>query len=248
MENRVGILLGVLFLLMCSSCSYFANRPLDILEYKSEASTPTKNLFVFMRGLGGNHQSFDDAGMVDDVISRDISFDMIAPNAHFAYYAERTLIQRLHDDVIVPAVSQGYTNIWLVGVSMGGLGSLMYFKEKPEYISGIFLISPFLGYEEIIEEVSDAGVRSWEPGSYDPDDDWERMFWHWIRDSVDGKKTIPIFLGFGEEDKYSKGQRLFSTVIPPKRVLSQSGEHDIPTFTSLWNRFLTEKMYLTGGP
>ena len=63
--------------------------------------------------------------------------------------------------MIDPARREGKDNIWLVGFSMGGLGSLLYLREHPEYIEGVCLIAPFLGDEEIIEEIQAAGgVRS----------------------------------------------------------------------------------------
>ncbi len=238
-----GLLL-ILFCLLLSSCSYFANKPLETLVYKHDNSVPPKNLFIFMRGLGGSHRSFADAGMTEAVKMREIPFDIIAPNAHFAYYSERTLIERLHEDVVLPATLQGYTNIWLIGVSMGGLGSMLYLKERPEHIDGIFLVVPFLGYDEIIDDILAAGgVRSWQPGNYDPDDDWERMFWHWIKEEVTDRPTVPVFLGYGRSDEYVEGQRLFATVIPGNRVIAVDGGHDIATITSLWDIFLDRGLY-----
>ena len=240
------LILLILSSLLNTGCSYFANRPLETLEYKNAATFPSKNLFVFMRGLGGNHHSFADAAMVEDVIKRSIPYDMIAPNAHFAYYSERTLIKRLHEDVILPAVQKGYTNIWLIGVSMGGLGSMLYIKEQPEHISGVFLIAPFLGYDKITQEILDSqGVSGWNPGKYDPDDDWERMFWHWVKEDVATKKGIPIFLGFGEDDEYSTGQNLLAAVLPENRVMRIQGAHDIKTIKSLWSGFLERGLYTT---
>jgi len=248
MKTQLASLLLIFCCLPLSSCSYFANKPMKILRYQYDQTTPSKNLFVFMRGLGGSNRTFADAGMVDVVKRRGIPFDIVAPNAHFAYYAKRTLIDRLHEDVILPATRQGYTNIWLVGASMGGLGSLLYLKERPEHISGIFLIAPFLGYDNILDEIIAAGgVRQWQPGPYDPDDQWERMFWHWIKDRVDGEKTIPIFHAYGRSDKYVKGQNLFATVICENRVIRSEGVHDVETIAALWKVFLERGLYKTVG-
>lgn len=57
----------------------------------------------------------------------------------------------------------------------------MYLREYPEDISGVCLISPFLGYSGIIAEISAAGsLAAWNPGQFDPKKDWERMFWDQI--------------------------------------------------------------------
>jgi len=244
-KNGLSILL-VFCCLLLASCSYYANKPLKTLEYKLNAPARSENLFVFMRGLGGSNRSFADAGMIDDVAKRTIPFDIIAPNAHFAYYSERTLIERLHNDIILPAVNQGYTNIWLIGVSMGGLGSMLYLEKHPEYIDGVYLIAPFLCYDKILDEILAAGgVRQWTPGTYDPVNDWERAFWHWIKDEITDRKTIPIYHGFGKSDEYGKGQNLFTTVIPENRVIIIEGGHDVKTIKSLWEIFLDREFYKT---
>ena len=57
-----------------------------------------------------------------------LGFDTIMVDAHFGYYMKRSLIPALDEDIIQPALEAGYENIWLLGVSMGGFGSLLYFS------------------------------------------------------------------------------------------------------------------------
>jgi hypothetical protein len=247
MKTRILILsvmvIGLIPLL--TGCSWFAKAPMDVLYYSVDEGTPQSNLFIFMRGIGGSHTSFEEEGLVDDVRTMDLPFDMAAPNAHFAYYSERTLIVRLKADVIDPARRQGKDNIWLVGFSMGGLGSLLYLREQPQDIEGICLIAPFLGDDDIIEEIQAAGgVRSWSPGVYDPDEDWERMLWHWIKDNVAGDDPVPIFLGYGTEDDHAPANALLAELLPEERVVRIDGDHDYPTFKALWDRFLDSGIYL----
>jgi len=243
MKTLIFFLLGICCLLF-SSCSYLANRPLQTLEYRYDKAEDSDKLFVFMRGLGGSNRSFADAGMVEEIQRLKAPFDAIAPNAHFAYYSERTLIDRLREDVILPAKRRGYTTIWLIGVSMGGLGSMLYLKDMPAEVDGVYLIAPFLGYDEILDEIIGAGgVRLWRPGSYDKQKQWQRMFWHWIQEHVADGGGVPIFLGFGLDDEYTKGQELFATVLPPERVIRIEGDHDIDTIASLWRIFLERRLY-----
>lgn len=241
-------LLGLLFLanaLLFSGCAHFASQPLDILYYTGD-STSHKNLFVFVRGLGGSHRSFAEEGIVEATWQRDIDFDMVAPDSHFAYYSERTLIERLRQDVILPARKKGYQNIWLVGPSMGGLGSLLYIQEHPEDIAGIYLMSPFLGYNGIINEIkAQGGLQQWQPGDYSPEKDWQRMLWHWIKTEVAAQKTPPIYIGFGNDDTYVEAQKLFATALPTDRITRMEGGHDYETFKALWLRFLRWDINLT---
>lgn len=172
---------------------------------------------------------------------------MVAPNAHFGYYKDRILEHRLTDDVIRPAKAKGYEKIWLAGVSMGGLGSILYLREHPEYIDGILLLGPYLGDESIVAEISAAGgVEKWEPGPYDGDEDWQRMIWDWLKQyCANPAGKTPIYLGLGNKDRYFAAQKLLADCLPKDRVISVDGGHDAPTFKKIWQNFL-DKRILTG--
>jgi pimeloyl-ACP methyl ester carboxylesterase len=230
--------------IMLTGCSWFAKAPMDVLYYSADEGTPQRNLFIFMRGIGGSHTSFEEEGLVDDVRTMGLPFDMAAPNAHLGYYTGRTLLVRLKTDVIDPARAQGKDNIWLVGFSMGGLGSMLYLREHPDDIEGICLVAPFLGDEDIIEEIQAAGgVRSWSPGVYDADDDYQRMLWHWIKDNVAGNSPVPIFLGYGTDDDFAPANALLAELLPENHVVRIPGGHDYPTFKALWDLFLDSGIY-----
>ena len=243
-KSILGItMMGIILLL--SGCAWFAQGPMDVLYYRADENASQVNLFVFMRGIGGSHRSFEKEGLVDDVRTNNLPFDMAAPNAHFGYYSNRSLIKRLKADVIDPARLHGQDHIWLVGFSMGGLGSLLYLLKQPNDIDGICLISPFLGYDTIIEEIQAAGgVRSWSPGAYDPEEDWERMLWHWIKENVGNDQPVSVYLAYGEEDKYAKAHALLAAVLPANRVVHIHGGHSYETFKALWDRFLESEIYM----
>lgn len=247
-RNRlVNSSLCLLLAVLLTACALPTNAPLDVLRYRSELNgAPNQRLFVFMRGMGGSHHSFEKEGLVDDVRSRGLPFDMVAPNAHFGYYSGRSLVDRLKADVIDPAREQGYREIWLIGFSMGGLGSLLYRMEYPEDIAGVCLIAPFLGYGAITKEIAAAGgVRLWEPGTYDPNDDWQRMLWHWLKTDIADDPACNVQLGFGTQDTYRRGQELLSAVLPTDAVYTFDGGHDYPTFLALWRMFLDSNCYYT---
>jgi len=128
MQQKTGskLIWAAVFSMLLSGCALFGKAPLDVLTYSSlEAPLEHKRLIVFMRGMGGSHESFEKEGLVEDIRSRHMPYDMAAPNAHFGYYLGRTLIERMKTDVIEPAKTEGYEEIWLIGFSMGGLGSLL---------------------------------------------------------------------------------------------------------------------------
>lgn len=224
--------------LFCTSCS--TNAPLQALSYKGNGETSKKGLIIFLRGQGGSHKDFADKGFIQDVQERNLPFDMIAPNAHFGYYLGETLVIRLKADIIEPAKGNGYDTFWLVGASMGGLGALMYTRQYPEDIKGVFLISPFLGYEGIIDEIRRAGgVRTWEPGDYTPENDWQRMLWHWLKQSTAEGTSVPdLYLGYGTEDLYVSGQHLLGEILPQQNIYTAPGGHTPATMKKVWDIFL----------
>lgn len=222
-------------------CSLFNKAPMEVLTYQHPHGETKNRLIVFMRGMGGDHYSFEKEGLVDDICHRTPAFDMVAPNAHFGYYADRSLIKRMKEDVIDPAHSQGYDEIWLIGFSMGGLGALLYTIDHPEDVQGIYLVSPFLGYRAIHKEIAAAGgVRRWKPGSFDPHKKWQRMLWRWLKQNVAEHPAKPIYLGYGEKDPYVSGHKLLAAILPPERVFTMPGGHTYESFRGLWQKFLDE--------
>ena len=222
-----------------TGCCLSTKAPMDVLSYNHPNGGANERLMVFLRGMGGNHHSFEKEGLVSDVCDRMPAYDMVAPNAHYGYFADRSLMRRMKEDIIDPAHARGYKEIWLIGFSMGGLGALLYTIDHPEDIQGIYLVAPFLGYHAILNEIEAAGgVRQWEPGNFDPYQQWQRMLWQWLKQNVAEQTTVPIYLGFGQTDRYVAGQRLLAQILPAERVFTVPGGHGYESFRSLWKMFL----------
>ncbi len=237
--KKGGLLLAAGVLL--TGCAWFGtDAPLKPLSYDAVKGERQPNLILFLRGRGGSHRSFAKEGFVAAVRERGLPFDMVAPNSHLGYYVAETLVPRLREDIIDPAKARGYEKIWLVGASMGGLGALMYLRAHPGDVDGVYIISPFLGYQEMVAEIAEAGgVRSWSPGEYDPGEDWERMLWDWLKGyAADRDQRPPVFLGYGTGDAYIQGQKLLAEILPPDRVFTVEGGHTPETMYRLWLGFL----------
>ena len=118
----------------------------------------------------------------------------------------------------------------------------MYTRLHPEDVTGIYLISPFLGYSGIVDEIAEAGgVRSWSPGDYDHSEDWQRMLWDWLK-TVGEKPSDrpPIYLGYGVDDKFAKADRLLGEILPKDRIFETQGGHTPDVMKRVWLLFLDD--------
>ncbi len=210
--------------------------PMNTLAYPPREPT-SGTLVVFLRGLGGSHASFEEHGFVSAVAARFPGAAMAAPDASLGYYLDRSLDRRLKEDVLDPARAKGARRVWLIGVSMGGLGAVLTALQHPAEVDGIVLISPFLGYPSLEREIARAGgLARWEPGEHG-EEDWERLVWAWLQ-RHSGAQVPPIYLGFGETDEVAGAHRLLAAALPPDRVITVDGGHDVDTFVRLFAALL----------
>ena len=212
-----------------------ATPPMRVLDHTTRGARNARGLVVFMHGLGDNAGSFERWGLVDTV--REHGWDSIAVGSHFGFYQGFTLVERLQEDVIAPAVAMGYRNIWLVGVSMGGFGALSYAEAHPQDIDGVVLMAPYLGEPEVIAEIREnESLGDWDAGNVDAMEDGRprqsRKVWVWIREQLQARRGrgTPIYLGYGTEDDGAENHALLARFLPSDRVLARAGIHKWTTW------------------
>jgi pimeloyl-ACP methyl ester carboxylesterase len=243
--TSVRHLLCITSLVCCffiSGCAVTPKIPLEALNYPAQATGRSDNLLVLLRGLGGSNAVFEEEGIIAEIRSRRLPFDLVAPDTHFGYYTNKTLATRLQTDIVVPARRKGYKQIWIAGFSMGGLGSLIYLHSYHRDIDGVLLISPYLGVNSLIQEIKDAGgITAWKHVTTSTDiSDWTRLTWSCIREFSEAPQHYPpIYLSYGSEDWVARdGPALLATVLPKNRVFHVPGDHNIKTFRILFSRQL----------
>lgn len=235
MPSRIGKLLtlAVSSVLMLPACLRLppTETPIPQIEETGEDARD-KTLIVMLPGRGDRAETFVTSGFID--IGRQHDFDVIAVDAHFGYYRERSLLPRLHSDVIKPAQDQGYENIWLLGVSMGGFGSLLYAQAHPEAIDGVILLAPYVGSDKIVEDVKGAGTLSnWDPAGKRLRD-YEVGVWQWLQAQTLDLDGTPVFLGYGRSDSLAGAYGPLHDALQPSRVFARDGEHKWTTWTPIW--------------
>ena len=198
------------------------------------STTAAPRLMVFLPGVGDMAEDYERHGFIDMIWKEQMRIDMIVADLHFGYYLRRSAIERLHEDIIQPARTAGYQQIDLVGISLGGLGSLLYAMEHPDELNRLYLLAPYLGSSAIISEITRAGgVNSWQAGEVHAGD-FQRRLWRWIKSLSAADAAPEIHLGYGAQDSFAPGNRLLAELLPSRRVWTISGRHDWRTWKELW--------------
>lgn len=225
-----------------NGCAYFPRatpRPIPTVSSMLREGGPASTLVVFLPGRGDRMEDFERRGLSAEMARAGIHADWVSVDAHLGYYQERSVIDRLREDVIGPARVRGYRRIVVVGISLGGLGALLYSRDRPGEIDGLVLMAPFLGgKDKVFAEITAAGgPEAWASARQNEsremkNSDLERELWSFL-----GKRHAqlpPTWLAFGEADRYAEGHRLFAPLIPDNRVFRDSGGHDWKTWQVLW--------------
>ena len=159
-------------------------------------------------------------------------FDALAVDAHWGYYADGSIVDRLHNDVIAPARRRGYERIWLLGVSLGGYGSLLYAERFAQDLSGIILLAPYLGDRRLATRIREAGGL----GAWSADAAAAEPFvqgWQTLQELAPFDR-LPITLGYGIGDRLAETYDPLVQALPVSHIYTAAGGHRWKTWLSLW--------------
>lgn len=223
--------------LLLPGCSLVFRAPTP-MPAQVTTTPAAKCLVVFLPGFGDGPDVFRDHGFLDALAEHHLAVDTIAAGATFGYYTRRILFERLEKDVLEPAWRRKtYAETWLIGVSMGGLGALLTARDEPR-ITGLFLVAPYLGDDDVFAEIERAGgLDRWNPPAI-AEGDYQRPLWSWLRGAVKDQARRPLYLGAGEKDHLGRGHRLLAAALPPDHVYRTPGGHDWGPWQALFHDFL----------
>ncbi len=223
-------------LVMLPSCGLFPRATPSPVATLARGEANGAELVVFLPGRWSRVEEFQREGFFEIARKRWPDARLIAADLHLGYYKNRSMARRLHEDVIDPARRSGVKNVRIVGISMGGLGALIYDAEYPEQVNELILLSPFLGEEDVLQEIeASGGLMKWQPGPL-AESDFSRKLWLELRENrlVKGGPT-KVLLGCGTGDKLAASNRLFAReFLGSKEQKWIAGGHDWPTWRLLF--------------
>lgn len=211
--------------------------PLPSIE-TAHPDARSESLVIMLPGRGDRAATFIAEGFTD--AGQRHGFDTIAVDAHFGYYRKRMLLPRLHQDIIVPAKAAGYKNIWLLGISAGGFGSLLYATEHSDQIDGVILLAPYLGDRDLAQEINGSGGLAAWSGNASGFEDHEIAVWAWLQDATNGHSRIPIILGYGESDGSAQTHAVLADALDASSVYTLEGGHKWTTWRPLWEKIAAD--------
>jgi pimeloyl-ACP methyl ester carboxylesterase len=226
----------------CTGCTLFfpAPKPMHTLAQAAPpASQPAKCAVVFLPGFGDDGKQYEEHGFPDAFRARNLSVDSVVASATFGYYMDRSLLVRLREDVMQPIRAKGYKEIWIVGISMGGLGTVLLARDQQPSIQGVVLFAPYLGGNSLLHEINvSGGLQQWNPGPPSKDD--YRELWRWLKQVTATPGGSPeVFLGAGDQDPHrSPGPHPLAEALPRDHLYRTPGGHDWGPWGVLWADFL----------
>jgi pimeloyl-ACP methyl ester carboxylesterase len=195
-------------------------------------AAPTQ--MVWFPGAYHSAQDFLAAGFPEAVLERQLPLDLRFVDLEMQHLDDREPLERLRHEIVLPALGSG-VSIWLAGISLGGLVALDYASSHPDEFDGLCLLAPYLGNRMLLNEIAAArGLAGWEPGEL-AQADAERRIWRYLKVRVDPR---PLYLGYGQEDRYSAAHDMLAQRLPADAVDVIGGGHEWRTWIKLWENFL----------
>lgn len=225
--------------------TYQAVGPMNTIHDRApQQDGANRVLLVMLPGATHVPEDFLRHGFVRALRERRLPVDAMLVDAHPDYYLERSIGERLTKDVMLPARAAYYRQIWLVGISLGGMGALICARDHPAEIDGVILLAPYLANRGTIAElVRRGGLDAWQPGGVNAKDD-EQTPLGWLKARCSGTPALPeIHLGYGTADRFAAASEMLAQSLPAECVAVTQGGHDWKTWAYLWEYFLDQGLF-----
>ncbi|KGI78096.1 alpha/beta hydrolase [Oleiagrimonas soli] len=200
------------------------------------APQPAHRLVVMLPGRGDDLAGLQRHRIAALIQQQWPDADVILTGLTMPFYLQGRAPQRLHDEVIAPALAQHpHRQLWLMGISLGGMGALLYDRAYPKQAHGLLLLSPYLGDRAIRHEIQHAGgLAHWQPGPPQPltSATFQRELWRYLQDWIDRpQRARTTWIAYGASERFRTSIALLTPVLPGDHVLERPGHHNWTLWT-----------------
>lgn len=243
-RRSVSGLLAMAMAMSLSACALWrpTRVPLRVIALPAACAVKPSTLLVFLQGSYSMPEDFESHGFITALRRQHIAADVQLVDAHVGYYSEHSILDRLRADVLEPARAAGYRQVWLVGISIGAYGSVLYSANAPAdapKIAGTIAIAPYLGVRGVSELVRvGGGLATWRPPRGTTTDEYDVALWQWLQQATRISPEPPLYLGYGRDDRFEASDRLLAAALPASHVFTAPGGHDWPAWEDVWQQML----------
>jgi pimeloyl-ACP methyl ester carboxylesterase len=197
-------------------------------------------LIVMVPGALMSPQDFAAAGFDTDLARHWPQAALIPASIDVNQLDVDACVATLHDQMCAIATAHPRHRLVLGGISLGAAVSLQYARRYPTLVRGLCLLAPYPGSRITTQAIRAAGG----PGSWRLSEaqarDAEFLLWQWM---IAGHGELPLYLGYGENDRFADGQSLMAEAMPAAIRHIIAGDHDWPTWQSLWQDFVARRPF-----
>lgn len=206
-----------------------------------------RDLLILLPGAYMRPEDFVAAGFFDLVAKQLPNLDISAVDLDLASVSGGLALTAIRRDLLDPA-RESYRQVWLGGISLGGLLALAQAAEQPDSIAGLCLLAPYPGSRLTTGAIKAAGGLAQWQATPEQLSDPEFRVWHWLKFQKTSQQTlqqnaadstIPAFIGYGTEDRFADGMQQVADCFLPSTRHTVPGGHDWPAWQQLWTAFIT---------
>lgn len=235
-------LASVVLVFLISGCAAGGDVRKPIPTEFFAAIEPAHRLVVMLPGRGDDLASLKRRGMAETIQAAWPDADVILTGLTMPFYRQGKAAHRLHDEVIEPQQRAGNRDLWIVGISLGGMGAILYEREYPDEADGLMLLSPYLGEKAIHNEIrASGGLSGWDAGALQASnaDTFQHELWRTAKTWRDAPaRASVVWLAYGTNERFRKPIELMSPALPADHVLMLPGGHDWTLWTTALRQLL----------
>ena len=197
-----------------------------VLRYPDPRPGTERLLLVMLPGVGIEAEEFATQGLVAGAQAGEQAVDVIAAKPDQTLYLDGAVASVLEQSILAPARATGYRRLWLLGISLGGMGALACTAARFGQIDGLILLAPFIGTHGTVAELSNAGgFEGWRPETSAATPP-ELQILSWLQTRLHGAPGPKIWLGHATQDRFGTGHRLLAAALPETQTVLVEGGHD----------------------